>query len=266
MLKIAFLFLSIANVYHEKHWKAFFNGNEKYCSIYLHAKKSHAVTSQFFKQYLIPKTVPTAWEYTMRAQIELLKQALKDPDNAKFVFLSETTIPLKDFRHVYKKLTRSSKSYFVTRRSPYVTPFMQSGPYAGRLVRGIPSLYQQKHTQWVVLNRKHAQILVDSTFFLNHPIYCDNEHFPGTILAFKGLLKEVIQKDTTYVHRIGGSAHPVAFNDLSKFNEFQLTVGAIKQGFLFGRKYNAGCNLKPIARLLPYLRRKRASTRSETLT
>lgn len=48
----------------------------------------------------------------MLAQIELLKVALKDTTISKFIFLSESSIPLKDFDSIYKRLSEQRDSQF----------------------------------------------------------------------------------------------------------------------------------------------------------
>ena len=48
----------------------------------------------------------------MKAQIVMLKEALKDPTNEKFIFLSESAIPFCDFETTYNFMTSTNKSIF----------------------------------------------------------------------------------------------------------------------------------------------------------
>ena len=111
MFKIAFLFLTISSIYHEGHWLDFFRGNEQYYSVYIHSKNSFENSSPFKKNEIEEKE-KTIWSNTMRAQIALLKEALKDPENEKFIFLSENTIPFYDFQTIYDRVMGTSKSIF----------------------------------------------------------------------------------------------------------------------------------------------------------
>ena len=119
MLKIAFLFLTISSAYHEQLWSDFFSGHDDQYTIYVHAKNDIPESSLLYP-YRIADTLPTSWSNTMRAQIALLKEALKDPDNDKFVFVSESTIPLATFETVHQRLTCTPLSIFMYRPNPHV--------------------------------------------------------------------------------------------------------------------------------------------------
>ena len=111
----------------------------------------------------------------MKAEIALLKEALKDPANTKFVFLSESTIPIMPFDGVYKHLLSHPSSEF-----PYYKN-MDTTRSFGK----IKHIY--KNPQWIVLNRKHAQLMVEDNDLINYlaQIPYDNEHYPATFLAQK---------------------------------------------------------------------------------
>lgn len=266
MLKLAFLFLTIGNVYHEEHWKDFFRGYEKFYSVYVHAKEEKTVTSPFFKPHLISEHVPTSWANTMKAQIALLKEALKDPHNAKFIFLSESTIPLQDFSLVYKTVNGTPKSMFKVQPNPHLHSNSFRDVKENRMVPGIPFKYQQKHTQWIVLNRKHASILVSAAHHLNkRRVFCDNEHYPGTVLANKSLLRELVPVDTTYVNwyiKGPNGKTPFTFSNLKRAREKELAVLTVKRGYLFARKFAPRCNLKELDAHLSYRKKSTAQSKA----
>lgn len=259
-MKIAFLFLVISGVYHESHWQDFFTGNEQHYSLYVHAKKDVAPTS-FFKPHQLKKNVPTTWAQTMNAQIELLKEALNDPSNSKFVFASESTIPLQSFDTVYAHLMQDDASWFWYQKNPHMK---HGDAYNGaRDLWPIPHQHQFKNSQWVVLNRKHAQILVNDTkaltFITAHK--SDQEHCPSTVLSLHNLLSEVKPVDTTLViwdkkDHVGTDIEcsPYAFSDLEKYpEELTMLCRAIKeQKFLFARKILQNCSLQPLDPYLSY--------------
>ena len=146
--KIAFLFLTIGTVYHETPWVNYFKGHESQYSLYVHPKEKLPQES-FFYSSTLPHREETTWSNTMKAQIALLKEALKDPANTKFVFVSESTIPLTIFDEMYLRLTSDTQSQFHLLRNPF-----KNRPFGV-----MKEVYN--NPQWVILNRKHAQWMVD---------------------------------------------------------------------------------------------------------
>lgn len=253
MLKIAFLFLTIADVHHQNHWKDFFAGHEQEYSIYAHSKEA-LKAGDFLKPYEMEYKIDTTWANTMRAQIELLRVALQDLDNIKFVFISESTIPLQDFDTVYARLTRCEESMFYFVSNPHL------GKKAGwfdssRDLQPIPAHQQYKNSQWVVLNRKHAQLMVDDTYYIDviTRYRFDQEHYPSTFLINCGAIDEIIPVNTTYVEwGVKAKKYPYHFTNLSSGNELSMLINAQKLGFLFARKITKECDLSLLDRYLSY--------------
>jgi hypothetical protein len=243
-MKIALLFLTIANIYHEGYWKDFLHGYEKQYSIYVHAKETLSNDS-FFKPYEMSVKVPTTWFRTMKAQVAMLKEALKDPENEKFIFLSESTIPLQDFDTVFATVTATEKSIFTYFPNEYKN---------ARSLDRIPKEFRYGNSQWVVLNRKHAALMTADTTYL--PIIvcyvADQEHYPSSFLASQGLLHtEVVKRNTTYVNwEKSNGLNPCTFSNFNDRYEFECITNAIKEGMLFARKIDAHAN---IGLLDPYL-------------
>lgn len=260
MVKIAFLFLTISSVYHEHLWRDFFEGNQEQYSIYAHAKNP-LPESDFLYPYRIAETVPTSWSNTMRAQIALLKEALTDPDNEKFIFVSESTIPLARFDTMYKKVTETPHSIFMYYPNPHLvegTIFFNKA----RHLDPIPPELQYKNYQWVVLSRKHAQLMVEDTYYISiiekHAL--DNEHYESTFLACQGLLAEIHQKSMTYVYWPAHvrSPHPYSFVNFEDPAEFSRAAQAVSRGYLFMRKIDKNCILAPLEKILPYYNQTRS--------
>lgn len=250
LAKIAFLFLTISDVYHESTWINFFardeDRNKDRYTIYVHPKHTLSPES-FFRPFEITHTVPTSWANTMRAQIELLREALKNKENEKFIFVSESTIPLQSFDEVYAKVMGTSKSIFNFSRNNLARSF---GPLKGDM------LY--KNAQWVILNRKHAQMMADDTKFIDlmtedpH----DQEHYPSTFLAQFDLLHEVQKQDLTLAIWTGenGNAHPHSFTNLKHDAHREKLISAIeRKRFLFARKFEKKCNLSLLKPYLPWV-------------
>lgn len=254
MFKLAFLFLTIGPIYHETYWQDFFRGNDQRYSVYVHAKNSLPPTSPF-KAYELAHPVPTTWSNTMQAQIELLKEALKDPLNEKFIFVSETTIPLQPFDKTYAALMEHSESLFYFVPNPHVHRNVNAFMRQARDLQPIPEKRQYKNSQWVILNRKHAQLMVDDTQYIDimTRYYSDQEHYPSTFLINKGLIDEILPQDMTYVEWHVPSAHlPYEFTDFTKYQELQLITQAIHDGYLFARKIMPNAIMGPLDPLLGY--------------
>jgi hypothetical protein len=107
--KIAFLFLTIKDVNFPKIWDEYFFGNENKFSIYIHPKYPNEVT--WHKEFIIKNLVVTEWGLIVKAYIELLKEAIKDKQNYKFIFLSESCIPIQSFNNLYKVSTSDNLSW-----------------------------------------------------------------------------------------------------------------------------------------------------------
>lgn len=254
MLKIAFLFLTISSAYHEQLWRDFLYGHDDQYTIYCHAKNDVPESSLLFP-YCIAETLPTTWSNTMRAQIALLKEALKDPYNEKFVFVSESTIPLATFEAVHQRLTATPLSIFMYRPNPHIIAGSATFDVT-RDLQPLPHDQQYKSYQWVVLNRKHAQLMVDDTYYIAiaERYRLDNEHYPPTFLAGYGLLHEIEQKSMTYVYwpTTIRSPHPYSFVNLQDPEEWSLITKAIQNGYLFIRKIDKNCDVGPLETILPY--------------
>ena len=260
MLKIAFLFLIVSSIYHEQHWQDFFTGNEHRFSLYIHTKNP-LPPSSFSSRYEIPKRVSTSWAHTMQAQLELLKEALKDPDNAKFVFVSESTIPLKSFDAIHQQLMATNKSMFYYEKSQHHDK-NYSNYEPRRDLKPFTPEYQYKNAQWVILNRTHAQLMAQDNHYRRLLVnrFSDQEHYPSTFLAIKGLLHEVMRKDMTYVDWTRRSRvpkthpYPYYFYDMTNPEDYNMIVQAIEKGFLFARKFTKDCDLSPLDKHLGYRR------------
>jgi hypothetical protein len=103
--KIAFLFLVIDDINYPTIWENYFRGNEDKISIYCHPKNPEKVVTPLLKSNIIPNLVETGWGYITNAYFTLFYEALKNPQNQKFVVISESCLPLKSFDAFYDKLS-----------------------------------------------------------------------------------------------------------------------------------------------------------------
>ena len=88
MQKIAFLFLIYDEINNERLWRNFFRKieNDRY-SIFIHWK--HERKLEFFDQFKLKNPVPTEYAELslVKAQNLLLREALKDEEHERFIFL-----------------------------------------------------------------------------------------------------------------------------------------------------------------------------------
>ncbi len=233
--KIAFLFLTISNVFHEPTWVKFFSGHEGNYSLYVHPKQD-VKRDSFFARAVISERAETRWENILNAQRALLREALKDQTNTKFVFLSESDIPIKTFEEAYQRILEHPYSEFSYWRN-------QNHPH-----RKLPNLANMhKNTAWIILNRKHAQLMVDdttmSTLFAQFPFDC--EHYASTFLAHNNLLDEVVNDSATLDIWPDGGPHPHFFDAPLENDPFRdMLISAISgKWYVFCRKFSPKCNL-----------------------
>jgi hypothetical protein len=243
-MKLAFLFLTITNIYHERCWVNFFKDYQKQYSIYIHSK--YPMRNSAFKKYELPTKAPTTWANTMRAQIELLKAALKDPKNTKFIFISDSTVPLQTFDYVYDSLMKHPHSQFD----------FSPNPNKDRTFYPIPPFKYYKNSQWIVLNRKHAEMIAKDLHYINifDRYGFDNEHYPSIFLIDQRVSHEIIRRDTTLVIWYKFLPHPHMFTEIANDIYSQQLIQAItSKQYLFARKFAPTCNLSTLAQYRPEL-------------
>jgi hypothetical protein len=157
MKKIAFLFLILDNPNFPKIWDNYFRGHKDKYSIYIHPK--YPLKTTWKKDRIIESLKETAWGYIVEAYIELLKEAFKDPDNYKFVTISESCLPIKSFDEFYNDAINDERSWI---------KFMPIKNYINRKMRinsqpNIPkNIHFIKHYARFCLNREHVHELLSN--------------------------------------------------------------------------------------------------------
>jgi len=151
--KIALCFLIYDEINHEQIWYDYLKNIDpnKY-NIYIHYKENKPL--KYFNDYKLQNCIETRWGglSIVLAQNLLLKEALKDPLNQHFIFLSQSCIPVKSFNYVYNYLD-VNKSYFnlmVVREIPYDS------------INFTNENNITKAAMPCILNRKHSEIIVNN--------------------------------------------------------------------------------------------------------
>ena len=184
--KVAFLFLTRNNLKRLDIWEEFLKGdktgNESRHSIYCHAKEPYAITDKLLKENIIPEYMETCWGCinVVEANIILMKNALKDPQNKKFMLVSESCAPIVSFNTFYNTIMKDDKSRVGIHK-------INSSPDRFNAIVNPEFKKEQfiKHSgQGCIFNRKHAQMLVDSLPKLENwkTMSCVDEHYNGNIL------------------------------------------------------------------------------------
>ncbi|XP_057983863.1 glycosyltransferase BC10 [Malania oleifera] len=224
--KIAFLFIARNRIPLEMVWDAFLQGEkENRFSIFVHSRPgfvlSKATTrSVYFLNRQVNDSIQVDWGESSMIQAErvLLKNALVDPFNERFVFLSDSCVPLYNFSYTY--------DYIMSTSTSFVDSFADTkeGRYNPKMNPIIPVFNWRKGSQWAVLTRKHAKVVVKDDmvfpmfkrhckrrslpeFWRDHPLPADaskehncipDEHYVQTLLAQEGLEGEITRRSLTY--------------------------------------------------------------------
>lgn len=158
--RVFFLFLTRHGVTNHL-WRQFFLSADKtkYRNL-MHCKDWKACHSRDNELHVggdvtVVSTVPSSYcTDLVSPMVQLLKTALGESrsDRDKFVFLSESTLPVKPFHEVFDALTASTDSDFcIYPESDWVSLDLTKPGHRAMLV---------KHSQWMVLNRPHASNMV----------------------------------------------------------------------------------------------------------
>ncbi|KAG8635020.1 glycosyltransferase BC10 isoform X4 [Manihot esculenta] len=178
--KIAFLFIARNRIPLEIVWDAFFKGAESRFSIFVHSRPGFLLNkattrSEYFLNRQVNDSIQVDWGEASMIEAEriLLRHALEDPWNERFVFLSDSCIPLYNFSYTY--------DYIMSTSTSFVDSFADTkeGRYNPKMSSFIPVHNWRKGSQWVVLTRKHAEIVVnDTSVFPMFQQHCKRRSLP----------------------------------------------------------------------------------------
>lgn len=181
MTKIAFLFLTIDIVKHNKIWEDYFKHHTSKYSIYIHPKYPDKVSIPWMKNNIISNLVPTKWGYLTNAFYQLLYTAYQDKDNTHFFFVSDSCIPISSFSLFYKYIYSFHKNTsFIHFKSVNIDYELSKRFYK----REDKSNIKKHEGLGNCLSRFHAHILLfdkKKEFSSFHSIHCGDEHYLSII-------------------------------------------------------------------------------------
>lgn len=202
MKKIAFLFLTLDNPNFPKIWNEYFKGNEDKYTIYIHPKYPEKV--RWNKDRIIKNLQETSWGFITRSYIELLKEAYKDPDNYKFITLSESCIPIQSFYAFYKECIKDDQSLIkISHISKYdweqrlLIKNYKDSKEAKKFI---------KHYARFCLSRGHVKLLLSKQKELErfHTMHVGDEFFLSVLYPLKNYKDfDVTYDDWEYKIKIG---------------------------------------------------------------
>lgn len=274
--KIAFLFLIYDKINHEDVWNEFFKDNKGQYSVYIHYKTKHQ--SKYFESCKLKKCIPTAWGTLslVRAQNLLIEEALRDPDNKMFVFCSGACVPVKTFDYFYQTIDEKY-SYF------NFYPDHESFPRCDVALKYINKEFVQKSSQWCILNRKHAQMLIEYCEYLKwFEGTIGDEHCYISYLNYRKSDSELVkipaykkpEDATTFVNWHNwkyafrdndnsygylANCHPKTY----KYIRVEELNHLFKSKCFFARKFAPECNLSGLKFLLMSEKRKKGQNQSQ---
>lgn len=165
--KVFFLFMTVTDVQEPDVWQAFFEDvPERQYRAFVHCRdhdfcKSKLAVSNPLKLTQVA-TVPTSYcKDLVSAMVQLLEAALLESSSArdKFMFISDSDLPVKKFPEVYAALTNNEDSDICIRPKshweevPYKIDEDRDATTGRALI--------VKHHQWAALNREHAGRLAE---------------------------------------------------------------------------------------------------------
>ena len=191
MKKIAFLFLTIRDINFPKIWdKYFINADNRY-SIYIHPK--YPSETKWHTDKIINNLQDTAWGFITKAYLELFKEAIKDPDNFKFITISESCIPIQSFDNLYNILISDTRSWI---------KLMKINKYKYEVVLNKTPGNFIHHYARMCLNRHHVKKLLINEQKLDffHNMQIGDEYFLSVLYPLSNYKDiEITYDDWEYV-------------------------------------------------------------------
>ena len=196
------------------------------------------------------------------AERRLLANALLDFYNEWFVLVSESCIPLVNFRLVHGYFKRAHQNFIQSYDDPGV---YGRGRYNPLMAPEINISDWRKGSQWFEVERDAAvAIVTDTTYYPKFRDYCkphcyvDEHYFPSMLTA--EMPTRLAYRSVTWVDWSRGGAHPATFGGSDITEEFLRRVvegqSCVYNGqnsklcVLFARKFSPSA-LSPLLELAP---------------
>ncbi|KAK9110904.1 hypothetical protein Scep_018423 [Stephania cephalantha] len=215
--KVAFMFLTRGPLPLSPLWDRFLKGHEELFSVYVHTLPGYKLDvtedSAFYGRQIPSQEVWWGSPTLTDGERRLLANALLDFSNERFVLLSESCIPIYDFKTVYKYLIESAESFV----DSYDDPSRYGrGRYSRSMLPDIRLYQWRKGSQWFEMSRFLAvNIISDTKYYTLFRKYCkpscypDEHYIPTYLNMFFGSLNS--NRSVTWVDWSRGGPHPATF-------------------------------------------------------
>ncbi len=208
-MKIAFCFLTRANLHQPRLWERFFSASNGRHTIYCHPKFPQDVTDALLAGRIIKNRVPTAYAHVsgVVASISMFLAAYADCDeNEYFVLVSESTIPIVPFDSIYQELLQAKGRSLIQYYVPEPGTELHERLRERLSMIEPPSLFPSPlyaHATWLVLHRSHVALLYDypaiEAFMKVNG--ADEHYFMNALVHLKSQpLAEFVNKATTFAN------------------------------------------------------------------
>lgn len=161
----------------------------------------------------------------VEAERRLLANALLDSSNQRFVLLSESCIPLFNFRTIYSYLMKSKQSFV---EAYYLPGPVGQGRYNSKMRPTIKPEQWRKGAQWFEMDRSLAiEVVSDRKYYPVFQKHCkdscySDEHYLPTFVS-NNFGKRNSNRTLTWVDWSKGGPHP------SRFLRTDVTVDFLKE-------------------------------------
>lgn len=215
--KVAFLFLTRGPLPFAPLWERFFRGHEGLYSVYVHALPGyagrHRPSSPFHGRQIPSREVSWGSITLVDAEKRLLANALLDWSNQRFVLVSESCVPVFNFRTVYEYLVNSAHSYV---ESYNIDVPQCAGRYNPSMAPEVLEEQWRKGSEWFELSRELAvDVVADQRYhalFRRHctpSCYPDEHYIPTYLHLWHGARNA--NRTVTWVDWSRGGPHPARF-------------------------------------------------------
>jgi len=232
--KLAFLFLTRGDLYQTDLWEGFFPvENENLYNIYSHPKHPDKISKD---SLLAEKTISDRIKNTKWGDISLVKATFRllrhayrdDEENKKFILLSESCIPIRNFKYIYQDLntTQTPQSYIwsynLKTRPNHKAIGRRYKKFTGKKM--ISKKRYRNQSQWMILDREHVKIILDH--HLKFIKYFKNVNIPDEVYFINLLLvklngqqfrTQIVNQRKTYKiwDTEKGGSHPITFSEIT---------------------------------------------------
>ena len=199
-MKIAFLFLVLDNPNFPKLWDSYFRGHKNKYNLYIHPKNPELLT--WHRANMIKNLQPTEWGFITRAYMELLKAAYKNPENYKFLTLSESCIPIQSFTQFYDAAINDPRSWI---KKMDIKKYNWLARIQTQKTTPRPTHFLKNYARFC-LNRDHVKLLIEKEnrgeleFF--HKMHVGDEFFLSVLNPLTNVRDfAVVYDDWDYVRK-----------------------------------------------------------------